>query len=460
MTLAAWPPRRRRLIRLMVSTRIAASRANRCLSGDTASITVQFAKKAQSISSSADILASRTRDGTMKKQQNLDHGAWEAVTSGAVEIVDRAHLKSRVERGDRLRVKLGLDPTKPDLHLGHTVPLRALRRYQQHGHQAVLIIGDWTARIGDPSGQNVTRPQLTKDDVDGAAQTYLDQAWKILDEAETEVRLQSEWFDQMRLEDVVQLTSRYTVARMLARDDFAKRTKEGRPVGMHELLYPLLQAYDSVAVKSDLELGGTDQTFNLLVGRDIQEAYGQPPQDIQTMPLLEGLDGVQKMSKSLENYIGIDEPPDVMYRKVMSVPDQLITRYFQLTTDISPEELAAENRALKDGENPRNVKQRLAERIVRQFHPAAVPSAYREEAGGLKTVGPAAIEDGPGERTIAQLFLDAALVTSKSEARRIAAQNGPYRNDQPVTPAEEKVTPSNGWLLRRGNHRVVRLKLR
>lgn len=396
----------------------------------------------------------------MKKRQNFDHGGWDAVTTGAVEIIDREHLKSRVERGDKLRVKLGLDPTRPDIHLGHTVVLRALRRYQQHGHRAVLIIGDWTARIGDPSGQNVTRPQLSKAEVDKAARTYLDQAWKILDQAETEVRLQSEWFDKMHLQDVVQLTSRYTVARMLAREDFAKRMKDSRPVGLHELLYPLLQAYDSVAVKSDLELGGTDQTFNLLVGRDIQEAYGQPPQDIQTMPLLEGLDGVQKMSKSLENYIGIDEPPDVMYRKVMSVPDQLITRYFQLTTDVSPEELAAESRALNDGENPRNVKQRLAERIVRQFHPTAVPSSYREEMGGLKTGGPATVEVAPGERTIAQLFLDAALVTSKSEARRLAGQRGLALNDQPVTSVDEKVTPSNGWLLRRGNHRVVRLKLR
>ena len=396
----------------------------------------------------------------MKKQQNLDHGAWEAVTSGVVEIVDRAHLKSRVERGDRLRVKLGLDPTKPDLHLGHTVPLRALRRYQQHGHQAVLIIGDWTARIGDPSGQNVTRPQLTKDDVDGAAQTYLDQAWKILDEAETEVRLQSEWFDKMRLEDVVQLTSRYTVARMLARDDFAKRTKEGRPVGMHELLYPLLQAYDSVAVKSDLELGGTDQTFNLLVGRDIQEAYGQPPQDIQTMPLLEGLDGIQKMSKSLDNYIGIAESPSVMYRKAMSVPDQLIIRYLQLVTDVDSEQLAAEARALREGANPRDVKQRLAERIVRQFHPNAEPTEYREESGGFKSAGPAAIDVGPAERTIAQLFLDAGLVASKNEARRLVGQKGLRVNGQPVRSADDKLIPIDGMVLQRGLHRVVRLKVR
>jgi len=396
----------------------------------------------------------------MKKRQNPDRGAWDAVSAGAVDLIDRAHLRSRIDRGDRLRVKLGLDPTRPDIHLGHTVVLRALRRYQEHGHQAVLIIGDWTARIGDPSGQNVTRPQLTKEEVTAAARTYLDQAWKILDKVETEIRYQSEWFDKMRLEDVVQLTSRYTVARMLARDDFAKRTKEGRPVGMHELLYPLLQAYDSVAVKSDLELGGTDQTFNLLVGRDILEAYGQPPQDIQTMPLLEGLDGVQKMSKSLDNYIGIDEPPEVMYRKAMAVPDNLILRYLQLTTDATPDEIAEEARALREGENPRDVKQRLADRLVHQFHPAASPDAYRHEGGAFRSVEPEEVSMVPGERTIAQLFVDAGLASSKGEARRLAGQHGISVNDQLVSSAEAKVTPQDGWVLRRGSHRVVRLKLR
>jgi tyrosyl-tRNA synthetase len=396
----------------------------------------------------------------MKKQQNLDHGAWDAVTTGAVEIINRDHLKSRIERGDRLRVKLGLDPTRPDIHLGHTVVLRALHRYQEHGHRAVLIIGDWTARIGDPSGQNVTRPQLMKEEVDAAARTYLDQAWKILDKGETEVRFQSEWFDKMRLEDVVQLTSRYTVARMLAREDFAKRTKDGRPVGLHELLYPLLQAYDSVVVKSDLELGGTDQTFNLLVGRDIQEAYGQPAQDIQTMPLLEGLDGVQKMSKSLDNYIGIDEPPDVIYRKAMGVPDQLIARYFLLATDISPDQLAAEERALREGENPRNVKQRLAERLVQQFHPNAATPDYRGESGGFVTAGPTTVEVQPGVRTIAQLFVDAGLASSKSEARRLAGQRGISVNGQVVASADDKIAPADGIVLQRGLHRVVRLKLR
>ena len=395
----------------------------------------------------------------MTSQQRAGNDAWRQVTTGAVDIIDRDHLRKRIEQGDRLRVKLGLDPTRPDIHLGHTVVLRALRRYQQAGHQAVLIIGDWTARIGDPSGQNVTRPQLSKEEVEAAAKTYLDQAWKILDEAETEVRFQSEWFDKMRLEDVTQLTSRYTVARMLAREDFARRVKENRPVGLHELLYPLLQAYDSVAVKSDLELGGTDQTFNLLVGRDIQEAYGQPPQDIQTTPLLEGLDGVQKMSKSLDNYIGIDEPPEVIYRKSMAVPDNFIIRYLELVTDATPDEIARERGALRDGENPRDVKQRLAERIVRQFHPNADPGRYRAGSGGFKAVEPEMVILPAGERTIAQLFVEAGLASSKSEARRLVEQRGLAINDQPVTSVDEKITPADGLLLRRGNHRVARLKV-
>ncbi len=387
-------------------------------------------------------------------------GEWEALTSGAVEIVDRTHLKARIDRGDRLRVKLGLDPTRPDIHLGHTVPLRELRRFQDRGHTAVLIIGDTTARIGDPSGQSVTRPQLTRAEVDEAAKTYLKQAWKILDEGRTEVRHQTEWFDKMTLDDIVGLMSKYTVARMLARDDFAKRTREGRPVSLHELLYPLLQGYDSVAVRSDVELGGTDQTFNLLVGRDLQEAFGQRPQDILTMPLLEGTDGVQKMSKSLDNYIGIDESPDVIYRKALAVPDELILRYFTLVTDASVDELAAEAAALRTGENPRDVKRRLAERLVRQFHPDARPDQYRGADGAFKTAGPAEVVIDAVERPLGQLFLDAGLVASKGEARRLAAQRGLSINDQPVTSADDRVVPADGWVLRRGAHRMVRLRVR
>jgi len=395
----------------------------------------------------------------MKKQQNVDHGAWDAMTTGAAEIIDREHLKTRVERGDRLRVKLGLDPTRPDIHLGHTVVLRALRRYQEHGHTAVLIVGDWTARIGDPSGQNVTRPQLTKEEVNAAATTYLEQAWKILDEGETEVRLQSEWFDKMHLENVVQLMSRYTVARMLAREDFAKRTKEGRPVGMHELLYPLLQAYDSVAVKSDLELGGTDQTFNLLVGRDIQEAYGQPPQDIQTMPLLEGLDGVQKMSKSLDNYIGIDEPPEIMFRKVLSIPDSLIARYFQLLTDL-PTDVKD---ALDQGVSPLTLKEQLADWLVHEFHGELPKESYR----GVGTRFVLATEQRTvpaGRRSTAHLFQEVGLVQSKSEARRLVEQKGLRIQMTPaperfVESADEPIEPKTGWLLYRGSHRSVALNV-
>ena len=395
----------------------------------------------------------------MKENQARLPGEWDAVTAGAVEVVDREHLRSRLERGDRLRVKLGLDPTRPDIHLGHTVVLRTLRRFQERGHTAVLIIGDWTARIGDPSGQNVTRPQLSKEEVQAAAQTYLHQAWKILDQGGTEVRFQSEWFDPMRLQDVVQLASRYTLARMLARDDFAKRYKDGRAIGLHELMYPLLQAYDSVAVRSDLELGGTDQTFNLLVGRDIQEAFGQQPQDILTTPLLEGLDGVQKMSKSLDNYIGIDEPPDVMYRKAMGIPDNLIVRYFSLVTDASPAEVAAEESALRSGENPRDVKRRLAERLVRQFHPGADVAAYRNAGGGFLNTAPSEKRVAQGERSIADLFVEAGLAASKSEARRLAAQGGLTVDGRVVKSADDRIAPKDGMVLQRGAHRVVRLRL-
>ena len=390
---------------------------------------------------------------------------WEFLTAGAVTIIDGDHLRASLARGDRLRVKLGLDPTRPDLHLGHTVVLRVLRRFQEAGHTAVLIIGDTTAQIGDPSGQNVTRPQLSREQVDAAARTYLDQVWKILDSETTEVRRQSEWFEAMRLNDLVRLLSCYTVARMLDRDDFAGRMKEGRPVGLHELLYPLLQAYDSVAVQADLELGGTDQTFNLLVGRDIQEAWGQPPQDILTTPLLEGLDGVEKMSKSLDNYVAIDESPNDAYRKIMSLPDPLILRYFRLVTDIPVADLLQEERNLASGENPRHVKKRLATRIVTQFHGAAaakkaeaVFEALVQKDGTPPDMATFSLEAKP--LTMADLFVRAGLATSKSEARRLALQRGLYLNREPVASVEQEVEPQTGWILQRGSHRFVRLIVR
>ena len=397
----------------------------------------------------------------MKESKEPVSSAWEALTAGAVDIVDRDHLRGRIERGDRLRVKLGLDPTRPDLHLGHTIPLRVMRRFEDEGHTGVLIVGDWTARIGDPSGQNATRPQLTREQVDAAARTYLEQLWKILDQGRTEVRYQSEWFDGMTLDDVVGLLGQSTVARMLAREDFARRYKEGRPIGLHELLYPLLQGYDSVAVKADLELGGTDQTFNLLVGRDLQQAAGQPPQDILTMPLLEGLDGVQKMSKSLDNYIGIDEPPEVMRRKILSIPDTLIGRYFQFLT-ASPTDV---DEALSQGVNPVELKEQLADAIISQFHPGTDRASYRDfktrfvlQAAELKTV------DG-GPRSVAKLFVEVGLASSKSEVRRLVAQRGLRLQPTPkperfVEDADAIVEPQTDWVLYRGSHRSARLIVR
>ncbi len=398
----------------------------------------------------------RTREEAVKGGKERV-SVWETLTAGAVDIIERDHLQERLARGERIRVKFGLDPTRPDIHLGHTVVLRTMRRFQDSGHRGVLIIGDTTAQIGDPSGQSVTRPQLSREEVQAAAKTYLDQVWKVLDRERTEVRFQSEWFDPMRLGELVRLMSRYTAAKMLSRDDFAKRSKEGRPIGLHELLYPLLQAYDSVAVSADLELGGTDQTFNLLVGRDIQQAYGQPAQDILTMPLLEGLDGVQKMGKSLDNYIGIDESPRDMYWKAMSVPDHLIVRYFRLTTDLTPAEVEAEARALQRGENPRDVKKRLAARLVRQFHGEAAARLAEETFLSRADSEIPRRQVPPGERTLADLFVEVGLASSRSEARRLAAQHGLSRNRESVTSADQRVTPLSGWVLGRGKHSFIEL---
>ena len=399
-------------------------------------------------------LTTRVGDETAKEGRATAHD-WEWLTAGAVQIVDAKHLQERLARGDRLRVKLGLDPTRPDIHLGHTVVLRTVRRFQQAGHTAVIIIGDTTAQIGDPSGQNATRPQLTREDVDRAAETYLDQMWKLLDRQATEVRRQSEWFGTMGLADLVGLMSKYTVARMLAREDFARRLADNRPVALHELLYPLLQAYDSVAVRADLELGGTDQTFNLLAGRDLQEAFDQPPQDILTLPLLEGLDGKQKMSKSLDNYIGIDESPGDMYWKVMKIPDSLIARYLQLATEATPDEVREAIQALKNGVNPRDVKKDLASRLVTRFHGEL--AAEKAAAEFLTTRDATEISIPAGRRTLASLFVEANLVASKSEVRRLVEQKGLFVEDEPVGSAEAEVEPRTGMVLRRGKHQAVRL---
>jgi tyrosyl-tRNA synthetase len=290
---------------------------------------------------------------------------------GMAEIIREEDLRQRLaeaaRKGRPLRVKVGFDPTAPDLHLGHTVILRKMKHFQDMGHTVIFLIGDMTAMIGDPSGRNVTRPPMTREAIAQNAETYKAQVFKILDRHKTEVRFNSDWLEPLQYMDLVRLFSKYTVARILERDDFAQRYKEGVPISMHELMYPLAQAYDSVALECDIEMGGTDQKFNLLVGREIQRDFGQPPQIVATVPILEGLDGVNKMSKSLGNYIGIAEPPEVMFRKVMQIGDELMFRYYELLTDKSMAEIAA----IRAGMHPMEAKLALARQIVTDFHSAA-----------------------------------------------------------------------------------------
>src|SRR5476649_140319 len=292
------------------------------------------------------------------------------IKRGAEELLVEAELIEKLKRGQPLRIKAGFDPTAPDLHLGHTVLINKLRQFQELGHQVIFLIGDFTGLIGDPSGKSATRPPLTREQVLENAETYKAQVFKILDPAKTEVAFNSTWMDQMGPADFIRLTSQYTVARMLERDDFDKRYSTNQPIAIHEFLYPLVQGYDSVALRADVELGGSDQKFNLLVGRQMQEAYGQAPQVVLTTPLLEGLDGVQKMSKSLGNYIGVHDVPEQMFGKLMSISDPLMWRYFELLSFRPMSEIAAMQQSIADGRNPRDVKFELAHEIVARFHSA------------------------------------------------------------------------------------------
>jgi tyrosyl-tRNA synthetase len=299
-----------------------------------------------------------------------------ALSRGVAEVIGEEQLRAALEKGDPLRLKMGFDPTAPDIHLGHVVGLRKLRQFQDMGHTVVLIVADWTARIGDPSGQSATRPMLTVEQVEANAQTYLDQFFKVVDRGRTEIRRQSEWFNEFTLTDVVDLTSRFTVAQFLAREDFSERFKSQKPIAITEFLYPLLQAYDSVMVKADVEFGGTDQRFNLLVGRDLQGMMGQKPQQCLLVPILPGTDGVRKMSKSLDNYIGVDEPPADMYGKTMSLPDEMIASYFELLTDVQDAEVAAIKASIEElKKNPMELKKRLARTLVATFHNEAAAEA-------------------------------------------------------------------------------------
>jgi len=351
----------------------------------------------------------------------------EYLKKGFSEIIREEDLKERLTQsaktGKPLLVKAGFDPTAPDLHLGHTVLLRKMKHFQDLGHQVIFLIGDMTGLIGDPTGRNITRPPMTRDDIDKNAETYKAQVFKILDPAKTDVRYNSAWLEPMRYEDIIRLCSRYTVARILERDDFSKRLKEGTPISMHELLYPLAQGYDSVALQCDVELGGTDQKFNLLVGRELQRDFGQPPQIVATTPLLEGTDGIEKMSKSKNNYIGITEPPKIMFRKVMGISDELMWRYWELLTDKTLAEIATLKQRV-----PMEVKMDLAAHIVTDFHSTADAAQAREDFNREVRQGgvPADIEDITVVGALAEngvhipkLLVLAKLAASRTEAERL-----------------------------------------
>jgi len=352
------------------------------------------------------------------------------IRRGADEVLVEAELVSKLERGLPLRIKAGFDPTAPDLHLGHTVLINKLRQLQDLGHQVIFLIGDFTGMIGDPSGKSATRPPLTREQVLENAETYKAQVFKILDPAKTEVAFNSTWMDQLKPSDFIRLASQYTVARMLERDDFSKRYASNQPIAIHEFLYPLVQGYDSVALKADVELGGTDQKFNLLMGRELQRAYGQESQCIVTMPLLEGLDGVKKMSKSLGNYVGIQEAPGVMYGKLVSIPDALMWRYFELLSFRSLEEIESFKADVQGGANPRDIKIKLAEEIVARFHGEEAAAAAHRSAGNRMKEGELpedipdielrSVEDMP----IASVLNRAGLVKNAAMARDLLGSGG------------------------------------
>jgi len=350
---------------------------------------------------------------------------------GADELLVEAEVAAKLGRGAPLRIKLGLDPTAPDIHLGHTVVLNKMRQMQDLGHQVIFLIGDFTSMIGDPSGRNATRPPLTREQIEANAKTYHAQASKVLDPARTEIRYNSEWSEPLGAAGMIKLAARYTVARMLERDDFAKRFAGNQPIAIHEFLYPLMQGYDSVALKADIELGGTDQRFNLLVGRELQRHFGQEPQCILTMPLLEGTDGVEKMSKSKGNYIGITDAPNDMFGKLMSISDVLMWRYFELLSFRPMDEIARLKADCDSGRNPRDAKVLLAQEIVARFHsPAAAESARTEfdarfRHGALpEDLADINLDSAGAGLPIAQLAKQAGLVDSTSEALRLIAQNG------------------------------------
>ena len=389
---------------------------------------------------------------------------------GAVEIIRGDDLRAKLEKsaktGRPLRVKLGADPTAPDIHLGHTVVIHKLRHFQELGHTVVFLIGDFTALIGDPSGKSATRPQLTREEISANAETYKRQIFKLLDPDKIELRFNSEWMDKLGSDGLIRLASHVTVKQILERDDFQKRLAEERPVALHELLYPLTQAYDSVALEADVELGGTDQKFNLLMGRNLQREYGQEPQVALITPLLEGTDGVQKMSKSLGNYVGIDESPQEIFGKLMSISDDLMWRYYELLTDLSVEEINwMRDRAEHGDDNPRDFKAGLAKRVISDFHTdAAADEAEAEFVRRFRNKEtPDEVEErvvSPGSWDLAQLLTTVGLTDSKAEARRLIQQGGVRIGGerQSVVGVTVKIDSGDVALLQVGKRRFLRVR--
>jgi len=388
------------------------------------------------------------------------------IRRGADEILVESELASRLKEGRRLRVKAGFDPTAPDLHLGHTVLLNKLRQFQDLGHEVYFLIGDFTGMIGDPTGKNATRPPLTRDDVLANARTYADQVFRILDADGTRVVFNSAWMDRMSPADMIRLAATHTVARMLERDDFGKRYRSNQPIAIHEFLYPLMQGYDSVALQADLELGGTDQKFNLLMGREVQKHYGQRPQCILTMPLLEGLDGVNKMSKSLGNTVGITDAPAEMFGKLMSISDDLMWRYIELLSSASSLQVARWREEVAQGRNPRDVKVAFAQEIVARFHDrAAADEALRQfEATFRQGEVPANIPEftlkAPSSGLpIAQLLKQSSLVASTSEALRLIAQGGVRMDGGKVTDKALALQPGATVVVQVGKRKFARVSV-
>jgi len=397
----------------------------------------------------------------------------EILRTGAAEIIPEEELKEKIRQSlinnKPLIVKLGLDPTAPDIHLGHTVPLQKMRQFQDLGHQAVIIIGDFTGRIGDPSGKSDTRKPLTEEELHKNAETYKQQIFKILDPQKTRIEFNASWLAKMNFADVLKLASHCTVARMLERDDFAKRYAEERPIGIHEFFYPLMQGYDSVALQSDVELGGTDQKFNLLMGRTMQKDFRQSPQIALTTPILEGLDGVHKMSKSLGNYIGVYESPREMFGKTMSLPDELMIRYFELVTKVDVQEIRKLEKGLTEGTvHPRDLKMRLGWEIVRIYHGEEDASGAKEEFIKMFQKKEAPDEmpeykpeelgaDAEGKINIIDLLVNAGLASSRGESRRLIEQGGVKLNDLKVSDTESSVALSGGDILKAGKRKYIRV---